>query len=238
MDVLENLVLIEETRILVVDDNLEAEVGLLPDEKIHLVTMLVVRMVFVEITLNLGRGNDAVALLVDVDMHDVGVAEHHTFLLLAEWAEDVLHQPPAQKGSVFVDPFHFEIGEIAHLCQWGFGGCYEALFLVEIDEDIQLVADACVFRYVAGWKEDFSLVTTIEIQTEINFLYDAKAIVIAEFYLFAHIILSSVFSSVVGASATSAVSSWLSAAPASTVFSIIPSLRWMVRSVMAARPSS
>lgn len=156
MDVLEDLVLIEETRILVVDDNLEAEVCLLPDKEIHLVTMLVVRMVFVEITLNLGRGNDAIALLVDVDMHDVGVAEHHTFLLLAEWAEDVLHQPPTQKGSVFVDPFHFEIGEIAHLCQRGFGGCYEALFLVEIDEDIQLVADACVFRYVAGWKEDFS----------------------------------------------------------------------------------
>ena len=58
-------------------------------------------------------------------------------------------------------------------------------------EDIQLVADACVFRYVAGWKEDFSLVATIEIQTEINFLYDAKAIVIAEFYLFCHIILFS-----------------------------------------------
>lgn len=185
VDVLENLVLIEQTRILVVDDNLEAEIGLLPDEEIHLIAMLVVRMVFVEITLNLGRGNDAIALLVDVDMHDVGVAEHHALLLLTEWAEDVLHQSPAQKGSVFVDPFHFEIGEIAHLCQRGFGGCYEALFLVEIDEDIQLVADACVFRYVAGWKEDLSLVTTIEIQTEINFLYDAKAIVIAEFYLFA-----------------------------------------------------
>ena len=179
VDVLEDLVLIEETRILVVDDNLEAEVGLLPDEEIHLIAMLVVRMVFVEITLNLGRGNDAVALLIDVDMHDVGVAEHHTFLLLTEWAEDVLHQPPAQEGSVFVDPFHFEISEIAHLSQWGFGGSNEALFLVEIDEDIQLVADACVFRYVAGWKEDLSLVTTIEIQTEINFLYDAKAIVIA-----------------------------------------------------------
>ena len=109
--------------------------------------MLVVRMIFVEITLNLGRGNDAVTLLIDVDMHDVRVAEHHTFLLLAEWAEDVLHQPPAQKGSVFVDPFHFEIGEIAHLSQWSFGGSDEALFLVEIDEDIQLVADACVFWY-------------------------------------------------------------------------------------------
>ena len=37
MDVLEDLVLIEETRILVVDDNLEAEVGLLPDEEIYLI---------------------------------------------------------------------------------------------------------------------------------------------------------------------------------------------------------
>ena len=75
VDVLEDLVLIEQTRILVVDDNFEAEVSLLPDEEIHLFAMLVVRMVFVEITLYLGRGNDAVALLVDVDMHDVGVAE-------------------------------------------------------------------------------------------------------------------------------------------------------------------
>ena len=132
VDVLENLVLIEETRILVVDDNLEAEVGLLPDEEIHLFAMLVVRMVFVEITLYLGRGNDAIALLVDVDMHDVGVAKHHALLLLAEWTEDVLHQSPAQEGSVFVDPFYFEIGEVAHLCQRGFGGCNETLFLVEI----------------------------------------------------------------------------------------------------------
>ena len=191
VDVLENLVLLEQTWILVVDDNLEAEVGLLPDEEIHLIAMLVVRMVFVEITLNLGRGNDAIALLVDVDMHDVGVAKHHALLLLAEWAEDVLHQSPAQEGSVFVDPFHFEIGEVAHFSQWGFGGSDEALILIEIDEDIQLVADASVFRNVAGWKEDFSLISTIEIQTEIYFLYDAKAIVIAEFYLFCHIILFS-----------------------------------------------
>ena len=35
VDVLENLVLIEQTRILVVDDNLEAEVGLLPDEEVR-----------------------------------------------------------------------------------------------------------------------------------------------------------------------------------------------------------
>ena len=191
VDVLENLILIEQTRILVVDDNLEAEVGLLPDEEIHLFAMLVVRMVFVEITLYLGRGNDAIALLVDVDMHDVGVAKHHALLLLAEWAEDVLHQSPAQEGSVFVDPFHFEIGEVANLSQWGFGGSDEALILIEIDEDIQLVADASVFRNVAGWKEDFSLISTIEIQTEIYFLYDAKAIVIAEFYLFCHIMLFS-----------------------------------------------
>ena len=130
VDILEDLVLIEETRVLVVDDNLEAEVGLLPDEEIHL---------------NLGRGNDAIALLVDVDMHDVGVAEHHALLLLTERAEDILHQSPSQEGSVFVDPFHFEIGEVAYLSQWGFGGSDEALILIEIDEDIQLVADACVF---------------------------------------------------------------------------------------------
>ena len=191
VDVLEDLVLIEETRILVVDDNLEAEVGLLPDEEIHLVTMLVVRMVFVEITLNLGRGNDAIAFLVDVDMHDVGVAEHHALLLFAEWAEDVLHQAPAQEGSEFVDPFHFEIGEVAHLSQWGFCSSDETLFLIEIEEDIQLVADADILRNVAGCKEDLSLITTIKIQTEIYFLYDAKAIVIAEFYLFCHIILFS-----------------------------------------------
>ena len=110
-------------------------------------------------------------------MHDVGVAEHHALLLLTEWAEDVLHQSPAQEGSVFVDPFHFEIGEVAHFSQWGFCGSDEALILIEIDEDIQLVADASVFRNVAGWKEDFSLISTIEIQTEIYFLYDAKAIV-------------------------------------------------------------
>ena len=77
--------------------------------------MLVVRMVFVEITPYLGRGNDAIALLIDVDMHDVGVAEHHTFLLLAEWAEDVLHQPQYvlniyTENRAYAKPFKTEFG--------------------------------------------------------------------------------------------------------------------------------
>lgn len=54
MDVLEDLVLVEQTWVLVVDDNLEAEDCLLPDEEIHLVTMAIVRMVFIHVSLHLG----------------------------------------------------------------------------------------------------------------------------------------------------------------------------------------
>ena len=54
MDVLEDLALVEQAWVLVVDDDLEAEVGLLPDEQIYFLSMLVVGMVLVHVSLHLG----------------------------------------------------------------------------------------------------------------------------------------------------------------------------------------
>ena len=71
MNVLEYLVLIEQTRVLVVNDDLEAEVCLLPDQQVHFVAMTIVRMFLRQVSLHLGRCYDAIALLVNMYVNDV-----------------------------------------------------------------------------------------------------------------------------------------------------------------------
>lgn len=64
-------------------------------------------------------------------MHDVGIAQYHALLLLAERTEDVLHQAPTEEGTILIDPFHFQISEVAHLGKWSLGGGDDTFLLVK-----------------------------------------------------------------------------------------------------------
>ena len=93
MDVLEDLVLIDETAEVVVDDDLETEVGLLPYQQTHLLAgPQSTRLVgIIEPTVDLRRGGNAVTLLVDIQVDDVALANLHLLFLLMEGTEHVLH---------------------------------------------------------------------------------------------------------------------------------------------------
>ena len=94
MQIAEHLVLVDKTRIAVVDDNLESHLCLLPHQQVNLLTVIIERMAFGKIAFHLGRSHNAIALLVDMHMHDVALTLLHTLFLLAERTEEVLHQPP------------------------------------------------------------------------------------------------------------------------------------------------
>lgn len=70
-DVPEYLIFIYEARETVIYDDLESEVGLLPHEQFHLVTMLVFVSFFVKIAFNLCCSHDAVTFFVDCNIYDI-----------------------------------------------------------------------------------------------------------------------------------------------------------------------
>ena len=186
MQIAEHLILIDQSRVTVVDDYLEAHLRLLPHQQVYLLTVVVERVVLCEVFLHLCRRHDAVALLVDVYMHDVALAFLHALLLLAERAEEVFHQAPVEECAVLVHPRHFEVGEVAHLAQRRLRSGYGALVLVEVDEHVKLVAGLRAFGHIALRHEYLSFVAAVEVDTEVNLLNDSHLIVVAEFY---HIVL-------------------------------------------------
>ena len=148
--------------------------------------MVVERVTLCEVLLHLSRCHDAVALWVDVYMYDVALAFLHTLFLLAERAEEILHQAPVEECAVLVHPRHFEVGEVAHLTQRCLCRCHWSLVLVEVDEHVEFVARLCAFGHIAFRHEYFSFVAAVEVDTEVHLLHDGHFIVVAEFY---HIVL-------------------------------------------------
>ena len=137
---LEDLRVEEHSAELVVDDDLYADVCLVPDEDVHLVARPVRREVLAKVALHLGAGHEAVALLVHVDVDNVALSLHHLYLLFAEGNEKVLHGSPMEEGAEVVHPGHFQESEVAHLCQRCLGGGNQAFFLIQIDKDADFVS--------------------------------------------------------------------------------------------------
>ena len=145
----EHLVGIDQSGKLVVDDDLEAKLSLLPYKKTDLVAMGIGRHLTTEIVLHLCRRHHTVAVLVDAHMHNVALPLLHAFLLLAERAEEVFHQSPVEERTILVYPRHLKIGKVAHLCQWLQGGGNRTLVLVEINEHRNLIAYLQAFRHIS-----------------------------------------------------------------------------------------
>ena len=94
MNVLENLVFIDKSCIPVVNDDLEAEVGLLPYQQVNFLSVLVTFRTFVEIMFHLCRGYKPVGLFVEMDVDDIAAAFLHSFLLFTERAEEIFRDAP------------------------------------------------------------------------------------------------------------------------------------------------
>ena len=106
-----------------------------------------------------------------MQIDDVALTLLHLHLLLPEGDKQVFHQAPVEKGTKVVDPCHFEIGKIAHLCQGLTHGGHQTLVLVQIDEDLYLLTDLDGGGNFALRQQDFTIAdTTIQIISEIYLL--------------------------------------------------------------------
>ena len=163
MQLAEYLTVVDKSLILVVDNDLEAEVCLLPHEYVNLIACLIRRTLLREIVLYLCRGHDAVCLLVKMYVHHVRAPFLHPALLLTEGAEDILHEPPVKECPELIHPCHREEGEIADHGQRTLCGSHGALVLVEIYEDVYLVAYACPLGDITVRQEDIARRASVKI---------------------------------------------------------------------------
>lgn len=132
VDILEDLITIDEALVLVIDDNLEAEVRLLPYQQVDLLLLFQsCRFSRLEIFVNLRCCYDTVTLLVEMDVDDVAFANLHLLLLLAERTEEILHQSPVEESTVLVHPGAFEASEVAYLSE----GCLRCCRAVPPGQD-------------------------------------------------------------------------------------------------------
>ena len=79
-----------------------------------------------------------------------------------------------------VYPRYFEIGKLAHLGVWPFGGGNRAFFLIKVEKHFYLVADMHVFGHIALGKEDLTFLPSVKIQSEINGLDYSEGVVVSE----------------------------------------------------------
>ena len=180
--VFKNLVVVDEALELVVHNYLEAQVGLLPHQHVHLVTALIGWHLLAEEMFHLGRRHDAVALFVEVHVDYVFVALQHTHFLFAERAEQVFHQSPVEERSVLVDPRNLKISEVAYLCQRYLCCGNEPLLIVEIDEHFHRIAGFGTLGHVATRQQYLALIASVKIQSEVHFFNDSQYVVVAELY--------------------------------------------------------
>ena len=159
MEGLEYLIVVDLTLIAVVDDALESEVGLLPDEDICRIAMLHSWGGF-KLLLDLGSGHQAVGVFVYLNIDNVSLSLLHPLLLFTEGTEEILHKTPFEESAILVDPCHFKAGELTHLGDRMLGGGYGALFLIKVDKHFNLVADVHIFGYVTLGKEDLAFFET------------------------------------------------------------------------------
>ena len=130
MNPLENLVFISQCRIGIIDDNLESEFCLLPNQHVYFMSAFHVGNIFIEEFLYLCRCYDAITLLVDIYVNDVRLTDFHLFLLFMEGTKQVFHQSPLQECTVLVYPRHFQVSKLAYFAKWFFRGSYQSLLII------------------------------------------------------------------------------------------------------------
>ena len=108
---------------------------------------------------------------------DVAMTFLHLHLLFTERHEEVLHQSPIEESTIFVHPCHFQASELVHLHQRLEGGGNETFLIVEINEHIEHIARAASFGHIAGGQQDFTIVSPIEVHTEIHFFHHFQLVV-------------------------------------------------------------
>ena len=130
------------------------------------------------------------ALFVEMDVHEIAATLLHLHLLLAEGHEEVFHEAPVEECAEVVHPRHLEPGEVAHLGQRPLRRGHHPFLLVEVDEDVDVVADVRTLGNVSGRQQYVSVdLSPVEVQAKVDPLHHGEAVHSAQFQVVFHIAL-------------------------------------------------
>jgi len=107
---------IEQAVVELVDDDLGAKIGEFPDQQLNLVAVLEVAGPRFQALVETAGGDDAAAI-IETDLDQILAPGLHALGLFGEGDEQLLGQPPVEKGADLRDLRHFEQGEFADLGQ-------------------------------------------------------------------------------------------------------------------------
>ena len=137
-----DFVVVYHAAVAVVDDGGVADVGVPGYEGVDALSLPVVGVDVAEEPFDACRGDDAVGLVVEIDVYQVYAAGVHAHLLLAEGAQQLFYHAPVEEGAVFVDVDGLEVGKLSHGGKGRLGGGYGPLLRVVVHKHSYLVAGA------------------------------------------------------------------------------------------------
>src|SRR5690606_16211046 len=175
---LEGFVLVNQSPVGVVDDGLEAQIGDLGNQQIHLFPDLVAGRLLVQIPVQPGGGHQPLAVLVQIDVNHHIVAHLQRALLFGVRQQQVLGQAPVEEQPGTVDIHHLEAGEAADHDLGCEGGGDQSVVAVEVDEDIEPVTDLAgnVFGDLPPGQKDLPFHAAIQIEAEIRVLEHLQSV--------------------------------------------------------------
>ena len=166
MNILEHLILIDKARILIIDNNLEAKVGLLPYQQVNFLSMLISSWLFVKIMLYLCRGNKTIALFVKMNINDIAIADSHTLLLFTERTEEVFHHTPREECTILIHPRTLQVSKVAYLRQRFLSSSNRAFILIEINKYFQFIPNLRALWDILLRYENLTSRSTIKVDSE------------------------------------------------------------------------
>ena len=158
-------VAVKKATVGILDNRVVAERSAACDEDVDGLAGLVIGRFAAKVTIQTGAGDDAVARLIEVNEDDNFLADPWWFGHLAEGEKQVFGETPVEEGAdVAVDADNLERGEFAYFSERRFGGRDEAVFGIEIDENVEEVFRLEIARDEFARQKNFAEFTAIEIK--------------------------------------------------------------------------
>ena len=149
--------------------------------------ILVIRAVRLQIVVYFHTGTQAAAL-VHIKHHRKAVPLLHMGCLFLKGQEQILFQPPVQKGSEFAGLGNREHGYLTQAQLWLFGGGYQTVLGIPVHKHGQGISCFTALRHLFPGKEHLFLPVILrrKIDAEIHFFYYHQFLHSSQFNMHIH----------------------------------------------------
>ena len=164
---------------LVVDDRLEAHVGGFCDQQVDFLAHLVVGRRLVEVAIKPRSGGNALGVFVEINMHHAVFTGAQLAFFFRIRQQQILGQAPVEEHADTVDFNNFQTGKLANLNFGFFGRGDKFVIAVQINENVKpvFIFTGNIFGDVPIRQEDFTVLRTVQVQTEVRVFNHLQAVV-------------------------------------------------------------